>query len=1316
MSVSVLKRCLPLAVAWAVALLGPIGAAPASAASPWWQVRAVARPTNMWEPKDAKEDQEVKTESLNFFGFAQIFAAEVEVGGSVVGCLGSGGLGALGGPSADEVCEGATGFPASESAAELKAMLEGPYGPGKVEVSGGPAGSAPFQLGTRWGVPPVKVTPIRLFGEIPLGAADSTIVSEGSGRLVLALTNLGDGPVDGSGTPVTIVDKLPQGVVAYGVEAVAGRFDRFGPIHCSVESTDEVACGYKGKLPPYEAIEVEVLTALEGTPPVASAPGKVTVSGGEAPATDAAQSINVSDEHVRFGVEQFSAVAEEEGGKLAPQAGRHPFQFTTTLQLNSGATYSTPNEATNGARWIATEQPALPRNLRFSLPAGLVGNATTEPSCDVATFLASDQFVNHCADDTVIGVSSVTVVESKNFGLVRIAVPVFNLPPNLGEPARFGFMVAGDPVIIDTTVDPDRKYRIVASVSNISQLAQFLGATTTLWGTPGDSRHDNARGWGCVYNDSLHPSCERPADLAESAFLRQPVQCSSQLDFGLDAEPWNVPLGSEVESASFTGDPLSGCNRVPFDPTISAAPTSKLAENPSGLDFKLTMPNSGLLNKEAIAEGQPEKVEVTLPEGVTINPSEGEGLVPCMSDDYGRETAASRPGEGCPEVSKIGNVQIATPLLGEVLNGALYLATPYENQFHTLVALYLVARAPESGVIVKLAGEVIPNPVTGQLVTTFEETPQLPFSSFKLHFREGGRAPLVTPPTCGTYQMFASMVPWSAASLTEPAPDEIVTRTSSFTIERGVDGGACPTNGTPPFAPSMVAGTQNNAAGSYSPFYLRIERKDGEQEITGFSTQLPPGLTGNLTGIPFCGEANIARARGQSGAEAQADPACPAASRIGHTIAEAGVGSILAHTPGELYLGGPFEGAPLSLVSVTSAKVGPFDLGTVVVHLPLQIDPHTAQVSIPSGPADQIPHILKGVVIHLRAIRVYVDRQNFMINPTSCAPMSLQAGVVGSGANFASAADDVTASDSERFQDANCASLAFEPRFKVSTSAKTSRKNGASLHVALTYPKDSLGKDTNIKSVHVELPKELPSRLSTLNHACVDSVFNLNPADCPAESRVGFAKAVTPALPVPLEGPAYFVSHGGQKFPELIVVLQGYGITVELAGETFISKTGVTSSTFEAIPDVPVQSFELTLPEGKYSALAANTNLCTTKLAMPTKFTGQNGAIVEQKIKIAVSGCKPAIHVAGHSVNGSRAKIRVTVPSAGTLVATGADIKRSAERVAKSGTVTIGVTLAGRGLRVLARHPHQRVNANVKLTFRRAHSAPLTAQVKLLLE
>ena len=487
---------------------------------------------------------------------------------------------------------------------------------------------------------------------------------------------------------------------------------------------------------------------------------------------------------------------------------------------------------------------------------------------------------------------------------------------------------------------------------------------------------------------------------------------------------------------------------------------------------------------------------------------------------------------------------------------------------------------------------------------TFEGDPPLPFEHFKFHFREGAQAPLITPATCGSYTTRALLTPFSAP---ETAPEF----SSSFQITSGSEGSACP-GPLPPFSPTIQAGTLDPQAGVFSPFYVELARTDAMSEISTFSASLPEGLTANLSGVPFCSEADIELARTKTGAQEEAEPSCPAASLIGHTLVGTGVGSVLDYVPGKLYMSGPFHGDPLSVVSVTSAVVGPFDLGTIVIRFALRIDPYTARVSIDPSGSEPIPTIIDGIVTHVRDIRVSIDRPNFTLNPTACQPAPT--------ASSLASPQGQTATVTTPFAPDDCDELAFKPALSVSTKAKTSKADGASLSVKLTDP-IRLGSEANIRTVKVDLPKQLPSRLTTLQQACTEAQFNTNPADCPAGSKIGYAKASTPILPVPLTGPAIFVSHGGEAFPSLILVLQGYGVTIDLVGATYISPQGVTSTTFKTIPDEPVGSFELTLPQGKYSALAANADLCKSKLEMPTAFLAQNGASIHKSIRIAVTGC-----------------------------------------------------------------------------------------------
>jgi hypothetical protein len=923
------------------------------------------------------------------------------------------------------------------------------------------------------------------------------------------------------------------------------------------------------------------------------------------------------------------------------QAGAHA-DWVTTLDFAHEANGATFNDA---------------RNIVVEVPRGFDASDTAVPTCTQQQLITPNQQLPHphgiipeCPLASQVGLLSVDLMVPGNSGatatLLPVTVPIYNMEvTSPGVTAELGYRTATFTGLLKIAVRPG-DLGLTPSTFDIVPFGEGHNIQVTIWGVPAASEHDPFRGYACggegCFNEFGSP---QPAGITVKPLLSNPTSCGN-FEAHLAADSWEEPFGETPsewpQQATSQVGPVVGCERVPFSPTIEVEPSTRSAESPTGLEV-----TEGVAqyweNPFTLSASYLKDTTVTLPEGFTANPSLAAGLGSCSPGQYAAETSNSPPGAGCPEESKIGSIDIETPLLSEHIPGAVYIATPYDNPFGTLLALYVVAKDPLKGVIIKVAGKIEPNPVTGQLVTTFENTPQQPFSRFTLKFRPGASAPLASPPLCGTYTTQASLTPWSA-------PLEPVLVSSSFAVTHGVHEVPCPSGGAPPFHPQAVVGTQNNAAGTYSSFYLRLQREDGEQELTRFSTVMPPGLTGNLSGIPFCPDSAIEASKAKTGREELAEPSCPAASKVGHTLVGAGVGPTLAQNPGSLYLAGPYHGAPLSLVSITSAAVGPFDLGTVVIRFALRINPITAQVEVHATGSDPIPHIIRGIVVHVRDIRAYIDRQSFIKNPTSCEHLQI--------ANAVNGANGGSASLTSPFQAADCQSLQFKPDFKVSTTGKTSKADGASLSVKLTYPNAPQGTQANIHQVKVELPVQLPSRLTTLQKACTAAQFHTNPAGCPAPSVVGYARAITPILPVPLEGPAYFVSNGAEAFPNLIVVLQGYGITIDLVGDTFISKQGITSSAFKTVPDQPVTSFELTLPQGPFSALTANGDLCAltrtvlvkkrvtvrtkgrkrtatrrvkqtlpASLSMPTEFVAQNGMTLHQTTPVSVTGCaktKPA--------------------------------------------------------------------------------------------
>ncbi len=873
-----------------------------------------------------------------------------------------------------------------------------------------------------------------------------------------------------------------------------------------------------------------------------------------------------------FGIETFETqLLASQPGELAVQAGSHPYSWTTTIVFN----HKVPDLAQKEAG-ITAVPDGDPQDVDVDLPFGMTANPTA-----TATKCKEDELevTATCPSSSVVG------EDFYRLGALGLedSSPVYNMETPTDEPAELGFAVVGGEAIVHIIgkVRTGENYGFAAEVPDVEQGVEFWANTITLFGEP--------------------PAASRP-------FLTLPTSCGAPLTATITANSWQEPgefLSPTVATNEREKIPaiVTGCGKLHFTPRLEVQTTTRAANSPTGLNVELSVPQEE--GPERLVEADARDTTVTLPAGMAVSPGVADGGLGACTPQEIELTNGEKP--SCPPSAKIATAKVETPLLEQPLEGSVYLAQqgvnlfPQEvsNPFGSLAALYLVLEG--RGVVVKIPGEVSLDPVTGQLTVRFGENPaveganpavsghlllpEIPFSHLKLAFFGGPRAALVTPPTCGTYTVTSSMTPYSAPESGPPAAPN-----SSFEINERCNGGQ--------LNPSFVAGTEDNQGGAFSALTVRLsrtEQAEPEQELDRIQVRTPPGLSARLADVPLC-------------AEPQAElGTCAQASLIGHVTAGVGAGADPLYVTGRVFLTGPYDGAPFGLSIVVPAVAGPFDLGTVIERAAINIDPHTAAVTVTSMP---LPRILDGIPLQIRTVAVSIDREHFIFNPTNCAPMSIDAtatGVLGASVLLSS-----------RFQVANCATLGFAPKFKVTVSGRTSYAGGTSLDAKITYP---AGVQANIARVKVELPKQLPARLKTLQKACVAAVFEANPASCPAASVVGIARATTPVLPVGLGGPVYFVSHGGEAFPDLVVVLQGDGVRDDLVGSTFISKANITSSTFKSVPDVPVSSFELYLPAGPDSALTANGNLCEGGLTMPTTFVAQNGAEIHQRTAIAVSGC-----------------------------------------------------------------------------------------------
>ena len=916
--------------------------------------------------------------------------------------------------------------------------------------------------------------------------------------------------------------------------------------------------------------------------------------------------LGVAPASAAFGFHDFDTTFVNQDGSPATQAGSHPFAVETRFEIN----YT----ETGFFEWEPDEEV---KDSIFQQVQGLTGDATAVPSCTTADFVE-----NTCPIESQVGVVAVGIIYPTGWE----GKPVYRLPSPPGAPVRIGFEVVSVRVVVDIGVKQGGDYNVLARQTNGPQEVPVYGAKLQLWGNPADPGHDHLRrgaNFSC-WHDSLVANFGVTADEVEFApateacpveighpkpFLTLPTSCTGPAATSYSIDSWQKPgvwFGGSVFSHDNSIPPqptgFSGCGRLGYVPTTESKATSNSAETGTGLDFSVDFTDEGLQSPSGLAQSASKKAEVILPPGMTINPSVGEGLGVCTVDDLNRETLHSGPNEGCPNSSKIGTLRLETPIVDEGIDGSIFLAeqddpattTPgAENPFDSLIALYFVLRNTDLGVIVKLPVKVEPDSESGQLVVTLDKVPQFPFSHFNAHLREGQRAALVTPSTCGSYVTESRLYPYS-----DPTVPRTVT--SDFQITKGKGGGPCPPGGIPPFDPEFEAGSINNNAGSFSPFDMRLQREDGEQDMTKFSSVLPPGVLGSLSGVEKCGPYAVAVAKQKTGRQELADPSCPAGSEIGHTVAGAGVGSALTYVKGKIYLGGPYNGDPLSVIAITPAIAGPFDAGTVAVRLALTLNPKTAEVEVDGANSDPIPHILKGIVLKLRDLRVNVDRPDFTLNPTSCDESSTKATLFGSNVDVFNPADDVPVDLSTRYQAANCLNLGFKPHLGLHLKGGTRRGSYPGLK-AVYSPKKG---DANIKGLVVRLPRSAFLEQGHIRTICTRVQFAAK--SCPAAARYGYVKAWTPLLDEPLQGPVYLRS-SNHKLPDMVLDLHGLvdvevGIRIDSAG-------GGIRATMEDAPDATLSRVILHMQGGKKGLIVNSRNICVKRGRNRANVvgTGQNG-------------------------------------------------------------------------------------------------------------
>ncbi len=1045
-------------------------------------------------------------------------------------------------------------------------------------------------------------------------------------QYAITVSNTGDEPTN---EPITVDFSLPAGVKVTAVTDEVQKqfglptwscpiapdsqsFSCTGPaLFAQIESGKEACQEAFGGLIPHCRILITV-RAASGASPGPLTP-TITACGGGATTCPTVGATAPDDPldivPFDFHIVSFDGEFLEHNGDPATQAGSHPHSASNEFFLS---TFIGGDE-----REQPTEQL---KDGTVKLPPGLIGNPQAVSTCTQEQLL-----VRECPEESQIGLVTLFLTpgglagSQTTAGVYNMQTPPGTAATPIGTPGLFAFNALSARIQIYAKLRSGEDYGVTLLSKNAPQTLSVLGANFEFWGVPADPSHNGDRG-----NDALGrscgdleapPSCSHPSSGPLKPFISLPTSCVEPVETFLEATSW---LGGSDSTSFLThapGEPLNtignhGCNALDFSPTVQARPTTNVADAPSGLDVNLHIPQSEACDTGPqvscqAAEAHLRNTTVTLPEGLVINPSGANGLGACTEAQFGYTNTEdgvihTTPDPAtCPDDAKLGTVQVDSPLLDHPLKGAVYIAQPYQNPFNSLLALYIAIDDPRTGVVVKLAGVVHPDPNTGRLTTTFTENPQLPFEDFELHFFGGARGALRTPALCGTYTTTSSLTPWSAPESGPPA-----TPSDPWSISRAPSGGACPSSeGARPNGPDLDAGTVSPIAGTYSPMVISLRRQDGSQQFSTVSLTPPPGLLGKLAGIPYCSEAALVAAASKRGQAEKSSPSCPAASQVGTVDVAAGAGPAPYNAQGTAYLSGPYKGAPLSLAIITPATAGPFDLGTVVVRTALAIDPATARITATSDP---IPAILQGVPLDVRSAQIRLDRPSFTLNPTSCDPLAFSGSLVSTLGQSASLA--------ERFQVGECGRLAFKPKLGFRLRGGTKRGAHPALRAVLRMPVGS----ANIARASVALPHSEFLDQAHIGTVCTRVQYAAQ--QCPAASVYGKATAFSPLLDAPLSGPVYLRS-SDHKLPDLVASLDGQ-IHVDIAGRVDSVNGGIRTS-FEAVPDAAVSEFVLEMAGARKGLLQNSTDICQGKHLATAQFEAQNGKFADLRPPLKAQCKKP---------------------------------------------------------------------------------------------
>lgn len=822
--------------------------------------------------------------------------------------------------------------------------------------------------------------------------------------------------------------------------------------------------------------------------------------------------------------EGFSAKLLDAEGNPEHLAGSHPdLKIDFTLNL----------------------EESTPRDLIFELPPGLGINAAAVPRCPAEVLEAEEE----CPPQSRVG-----GLETVLSGGAKTKLSLFAMDSAAGQPLKIATEVSFGPPVTGELRPGD--FGVTVKTEDIPS-SPIVKGHLELWGVPADHQEG--------------------AGAPRRALLSAPSSCGP-LTFGFKTRSWEEE--ASWQSASIETEPLTGCESLRFEPHLGLQLSNPEVDAPTGMRTELSMPEEGDPNERA--QAQIKNVTVEMPAGIALSPGGAATLSTCSDAQLGLGNDAEAH---CPQSSKVGSVELASPAIEGAISGTIYLGEERPGQ---RFRVFVVATA--AGAAIKSVGALQVMPGTGRLSTVLEGLPPLSISRLAMVFDGGPGAMLATPLTCGAVGAAAKFTPYGGGPPVEAS--------AAAMVSTGPDGLPC--SGPPPFSPQLLTSVSSRKAGQATTFSSVLLRRRGEQVPSRFSITLPAGLSSSMASIQLCSAAAAAAA------------ACPEDSRVGSVIARVGSEPSIATLRGSLYFTGPYRGAPFGMLLKLPAVLGPFDLGSISSRGAAELDPVTGRFTMSM---DRLPGSLEGVPVRFQSMEMKMDRPGFIRNPTSCAPSSTEGLLEAEGG--------ATATVTSAFRVRGCQKLGFKPSIRMALVGRRElHKHGKpGMRVNLRLPAHG----ANLRAMRLFLPRAFDFSVGGMSEIC--SRRDAIAGNCPPGSRVGGVRAKTSLLKEPLSGSTYVAQPPGDGLPDVWTHISGGGLEMNMRGKTAI-RDGHMVIELAGMPDVPISSFTMWLGQGSHGTILLGARPCLggepRSFEATAAIDGQNGARRTFRVPIGIKArCSP---------------------------------------------------------------------------------------------